>query len=170
MWISTGILAPIVFFAIYFICEYIRKKRFVDGNTLKKEVKPYYDRIKEILNPYITIEFSKQVIYDSQKELKRIYLDYESYKEQNKLSDSELSVFLIHNNNNRFIVNCFALAFLYTFRMPPRLSPQEEERNAENAIFDYCQKKLAQFGNEIPEIISNYFEINIKALQINLNK
>ncbi len=169
MWISTGILAPIVFFAIYFMCEYIRKKRFIDGNTLKKEIKPYYDRIKEILNPYITIEFSKQVIYDSQKALKRIYLDYQSYKEQDKLNDSELSVFLINNNNDRFIVNCFALCFLYSFRMPPRLSPQEEERSAENAIFKYCQKKLAQFENEIPEIILNYFEINIKALQTNLN-
>lgn len=145
--------------AIFYLFEKWSQERVEHGLKLPNDAKPFYNKILLIVHPYNkTLNYVEGATSCARNRLDALY------KEKSKFS-----IYLFSNKNDDFIVHCYALLYLYTFRPGTTLYSQESN-TAESSIKLHCLKKLIEFGEDIPNEILAHFNTDLRSLTIDYER
>ena len=150
-----AILILLALVGIYFICTHFSEKTKAEGTFLDYKVKPYYDKIRAILTPYLNTEFAKKVLNSSYFDLKQISKDSENTGTAGYENSKEIVEKVSEHNYTYYF------AYLYIFCYPPksyRFLESDTETLAEETLRNYCKEKLTPLYDEIPKCFVEYFE------------
>lgn len=128
------------------------------GYYIKKEVRPYYDKIYSFVEPYINTEFCKVILQKSEAILQDLYKCYLSFAKQSSLRNDDVCKLVIEKSQDRYFVELFSLLLVFSFRYNTSLRPSEEDMNALQALQSFARKKLKNLIDDIPECLFFYFE------------
>ena len=152
----TGtIFAVIVVAGGVFLFCYLFPKMRKNGDFLKSEVRPLYNRIMYYVEPYIGCDFAMEIRETALSELEHIY--------KNKDSSAPVYKYIIDNaKDNSFL---YDFAWLYIFYAlnhshPPLIRPSDEELHAKRELHTRIIKLLNSEIDNLPKILLDYFQIN----------
>lgn len=145
--------ALLVLFGLVFLFEYLMPKWEKEGQFLKQETKPYYNKIIYYLEPYLNTEFGKK--------LNRTAIDLlnYTYKWNKKIAnprEDDIYIKIITNHNNNDYVYAFAWLFLY--------SHIGDIVNKESVMFPLATKIKRIVHEEkdtLPQELIDFFDIQL---------
>jgi len=132
--------------------------------SLRPELQTVYNRIVSTLAPYKNIENIKRAESSAKALLQSLSKEYIDFGRQGTLKDNDVSKIIMETRNSE-VRDIFGYLFIvYYIRTVTRghinISPTEEERTAIRALEQFCDKKISNRVEDVPEPFWEYFEIN----------
>lgn len=98
---SAMIFAVIAIFGGFFLVDYLLPKWRKEGQFLKSEVKPYYNKVLYYIEPYINTDFGKKL---NQKAVDLLdYIYKENKRRVNPTTDDIYKLIINNSNNNDYV-------------------------------------------------------------------
>lgn len=144
---------------------FIATKLHREGYFIKKEVRPYYDRIYTLVKPYLNTEFAKVLLQKTEATLQELYNLYKSFLKQSALRDDDVCKLVIEKSQDRYFVEQFSQLFIFSFQYRTPLRPPEENSNALKSLRSFAKDELINIVEDIPECLFFYFEITSEQIK-----
>lgn len=146
-------LPTIIFFGLLVLFGYILPKWEREGYFLKKEVKPYYNKLLFYLEPYINTDFGKRL---NQKAIDLLNYTYKWNKSLADPRDDDVYKLIIDNRNNNDYVYSFAWLFLYS-----HIGDITNEESIEFPLASKIRKCVKEEKDTLPQELIDFFEIRL---------
>lgn len=138
---------------------YLYKNNF----SLYPKLQPVYKKICDTVSPYRNLDVIIKTENSAKSLLRNITKEYKDGLKRKCLRDDDICKIIIETEN-QVTKDAFAYMFIvYYLRYDYHnrfLSQEEETQAAVLSLERYCEKKIANRINDIPDLFWTYFELN----------
>lgn len=150
---SAMIFAVIAIFGGFFLVDYLLPKWRREGQFLKPEVKPYYNKILYYIEPYINTDFGKKL---NQKAVDLLDYIYKENKRRVNPTTDDIYKLIINNSNNNDYVYSFTWLFLYSY-----IGDIYNEERIEFPLASKIRKCVKEEKDSLPQELIDFFEVKL---------
>lgn len=150
---SAMIFAVIAIFGGFFLVDYLLPKWRKEGQFLKSEVKPYYNKVLYYIEPYINTDFGKKL---NQKAVDLLDYIYKENKRRVNPTTDDIYKLIINNSNNNDYVYSFTWLFLYSY-----IGDIYNEERIEFPLASKIRKCVKEEKDSLPQELIDFFEVKL---------